>query len=125
VKFLQELKEEALTAQFCCWEPTLDICPERSDFAQRLREAQDQSGVSKKLTEFVASLLAKYPDVTNTDDTPWAAGPLTQEISGNFINFAVSWSWYNDDVISFVVETAHSHELHCFDPESGNFYKAA
>jgi len=73
--------------------------------------------------EFVASLLARYPDLTDTDDTPWATGPLTEEISGNFINFAVSWSKYNDDLICFVIETAHSHGLHCFDPQSGSFYK--
>jgi hypothetical protein len=113
-----------LSANFYCWEPILDICPKRSDFSQRLQEAQDQSGASAKLLEFVASLLVKYPDLMDTDDTPWADGPLTGDISGNFINFGVSWSWYNDDLISFVVETAHSHGLHCFDPQSNEFYEA-
>ena len=78
-----------------------------------------------KLLGFVAALHAKYSDLTETDDTPWATGPLTGEICDNFINFAVSWSWYNDDLISFVVATAHSHGLHCFDPQSSEFYEAA
>jgi hypothetical protein len=120
-----EREEEALTAHFYCWEPTLDICPKRWDFKQRLQEAQDQSGTSVKLLEFVAALQAKYPDLNETDDTPWATGPLTGEICDSFINFAVSWSWYNDDLISFVVETAHAHGLHCFDPQSNEFYEAA
>jgi hypothetical protein len=118
------LQEEALAAHFYCWEPALDICPKRSDFEQRLMEAQDQSGASAKLLEFVASLLAKYPDLADTDDTPWAAGPLPGEICGNFINFAVSWCSYEDDLISFVVETARCHGLHCFDPQSGSFYES-
>jgi hypothetical protein len=120
-----EPKEEVLTAHFYCWEPTLDINPKRSDFQQRLREAQDQSGTSSKLLEFVATLRAKYPDLTDTEGTPWATGPLAGEITGNFINFAVSWSWYNDALIAFIVEAAHSHGLHCFDPQSGRFYESA
>jgi hypothetical protein len=98
--------------------------PQHSDFRQRLQEAQDQSGTSAKLLDFVAALQARYPDLTETDDTPWATGPLTGEICNNFINFAVSWSWYNDDVITFVVKTARSHGLHCFDPQSNEFYEA-
>src|SRR5215475_9555520 len=113
-----------MTAHFYCWEPSLDIDPKRPDFQQRLREAQGQSGASAKLLEFVASLQAKYPDLTETDDTPWATGPLTNEVTGNFINFPVSWSWYNDDLISFVIETAHAHGLDCFDPQTGQFYQA-
>jgi hypothetical protein len=112
-----------LSAHFYCWEPELDICPTRPDFKQRLQEAQDQSGRSARLLAFVASLQAKYPDLSETEDTPWATEPLTDEIGGNFINFAVTWSWYSDDLISFVVETAHAHGLDCFDPQSGEFYK--
>ena len=82
-------------------------------------------GSSTNLLRFVAALQAKYPDLTESDDTPWATGPLPGEICDNFINFAVSWSWYNDDLISFVVETAHSHGLHCFNPQSNEFYEAA
>jgi hypothetical protein len=114
-----------LTSHFYCWEPALDICPKRSDFKDRLREAQKQSGPSAKLLEFVASLLDKYPDLTNTDDTAWATGPLTGEITGGFINFPVSWSWYNDGLVSFIVEVAYSHGLHCFDPQTDKLYKGA
>jgi len=113
-----------LTAHFYCWEPGLDIRPERSDFGHRLSEAQGQSGTSAKLSDFVAALLAKYPDLSTTDETPWATGPLDGEICGNFINFAVSSSWYDDGLISFVVATARTHGLHCFDPQSKKFYEA-
>ena len=30
---------------------------------------------------FVARLTAKYPELTTTDNTPWASGPLAGEIS--------------------------------------------
>src|SRR5262245_44236325 len=101
----------------------LNLDPKRPDFRQGLREAQGQSGASKKLRAFVASLLAKYPDATKTEDTPWATGPLEREITGNFINFPVLWSRYDDELVTFVVETAHSHGLHCFDPQSEKFYE--
>src|SRR5690348_8377041 len=61
-------KEEILTAHFYCWEPALDIRPERWDFTQRLTDAQNQTGshASTTLMDFVAALLAKYPDFSTT-----------------------------------------------------------
>jgi len=74
---------------------------------------------------FVARLTAKYPDLTTTDETPWADGPLTGDISGKFIHFGVSWSWYKKDVVAFIVETGHSLGLHCYDPQTGTLHKSA
>jgi hypothetical protein len=115
-----------MAAHFLCWEPTLDLDPRRPDFRERASAAQHSGvGASARLLDFVAALLAKHPDLTQTEDTPWATGPLTSEITGSFINFVVSWSWYDDALIAFIGETARSHGLHCFDPQSGRFYDAS
>lgn len=113
-----------MTANFYCWEPSLGLDPNRADFGRQVEQAQAQPGTSAILVAFVESLLAKYPDLTETEDTPWATGPLRNEITGNFVNFPVSWSWYDDALLAFVVETAHAHGLHCFDPQSGSLYEA-
>jgi hypothetical protein len=76
------------------------------------------------MLSFVARLTEKYPDLTTTDETPWATGPLTGEISGKFIHFPISWSWYSDSLIAFIVETGHSQGLYCYDPQSGILYKS-
>jgi hypothetical protein len=118
--------EREMTAHFLCWEPTLGLDPSQPDFRERAWAAQrDGVGASAKLLDFVAALLAKYPDATETEDTPWSTAPLSLEITGQFINFPVGWSWYDDALIAFVVETARSHGLHCFDPQSGRFYEAS
>jgi hypothetical protein len=113
-----------VSASFMCWEPSLAIIQSSPDFRQQLRAAQAQKDPpSQKMLEFVARLTARYPDATTTDDTPWADGPLTGDISGRFIHFSISWSWYNSSVITFIVQTGHSVGLHCYDPQSDKFYK--
>jgi hypothetical protein len=107
-----------------CWEPSLEIHQSSPSFQRQLRSAQaSKEPPSEKMLTFVAYLTAKYPDLTTTDDTPWADGPLTGDISGKFIHFGVSWSWYTRDVIAFIVETSHSLGLYCYDPQSGMLYK--
>jgi hypothetical protein len=114
-----------LTASFMCWEPTLAIEQASPSFRQQLRSAQaSKDPPSEKLLAFVVRLTAKYPDLTTTDETPWASGPLTGEISGKFIHFPVKWSWYSSTLIAFIVETGHSVGLHCYDPQSGILYES-
>jgi hypothetical protein len=117
-----------MTAHFYCWEPSLQINPTSPNFRQQLREAQANRAAvppSSKLLAFVADLLSKFPDLTVTDDAPWATGPLAGEITGKFINFPVSWSWYHRSLVAFIVETANSHGLHCYDPQGGKLYACA
>ena len=116
---------DALSADFMCWEPTLEINQSSPSFVQQLRSAQkSKEPPSEKMLVFVARLTAKYPDLTTTDDTPWADGPLTGDISGKFIHFGVSWSWYKKEVVAFIVETGHSLGLHCYDPQTGALHKS-
>ena len=114
-----------MSADFICWEPSLEINQSSPSFGQQLRSAQkSKDPPSEKMLVFVARLTAKYPDLTTTDDTPWADGPLTGDISGKFIHFGVSWSWYKTDVVAFIVETGHSLGLHCYDPQTGALHKS-
>ena len=110
-----------MTAHFDCWEPALDFDPNSPDFRERRKLIQDTAEEpTQRLLDFVSALSSRYPDDID-DDTVWAAGPLREEISGGHINFAVTWSAY-DEVIPFVVRTAHAHGLHCYDPQSRKFY---
>jgi hypothetical protein len=110
-----------MTAHFYCWEPGLGLDPRSPDFKDRRRRIQDAGEQpTQRLLDFVSELSSRYPDDAD-DDTVWAAAPLRDEISGGHINFAVTWSAY-DEVIAFVVATARAHGLHCYDPQSGKFY---
>ena len=107
-----------------CWEPSLEIHRSNPAFIQQLESAQaSKDPASEKLLKFVSELTARYPDLTVTDDTPWATGPLTGEIGGRFIHFVISWSWYKSTLVGFVVQTGHSVGLHCYDPQTDIFYK--
>jgi hypothetical protein len=115
-----------MTAHFYAWEPSLAIDPRSAGFEQQLEQAQASTAdPTVSLLKFVERLLAKYPELSQSDDTPWATGPLAGEITGAFINFAVSWSWYNRALIDFVATTAGSCGLHCYDPQDGRFYQSA
>jgi hypothetical protein len=69
---------------------------------------------------FADFLLAKYPDLTETENTIWAAGPLKNEISGSLIHFAVRWSAYTEARL-FVRPAARLHGLNFYDPQSDLF----
>ncbi|MBL8884909.1 MAG: hypothetical protein JNL45_17845 [Hyphomicrobium sp.] len=113
-----------MTAHFYCWEPSVDIDPTSPNFREQLIKAQNSKDTtSLRLLGFVSDLLAKYPDLTETDDTPWATGPLAGEITGKFMNFVASWSWFTDDLVEFVSSTARRHGLHCYDPQHHKHYK--
>jgi hypothetical protein len=80
---------------------------------------------SKKIAEYVSALLARYPDLDSADgdedadDVPWGSGPLIRNASGPILyidmklNPAFELGW------RYCVETATSHGLVAFDPQSG------
>lgn len=87
------------------------------EFQLRQLQAEVRQPASATLASFVADLLERYPE-DDPDDSPWAAGPLIDEASGDFIHFAMTYSGaeraYED-----VVRTAQRHGLVCFDPQTG------
>lgn len=117
-----------MSATFYCWEPELGLDPGGADFRDRLKALHEgpQSAPSPTLLKFVDALLARYPDLTEVDPdddnaTIWSDGPLQGNIIGNFINFGVIWSAY-EAAQPWVRQVAHSHGLHFFDPQEGEFH---
>ncbi len=70
------------------------------------------------------ALLSRHADVMETDDTVWGDGPLVNNILGGFINMSLTWPGYAE-AMPFVIETAGRHGLHCYDPQSDDFYPAS
>jgi hypothetical protein len=113
-----------MSANFYCWAPTLDLDPQARDFHDRvdaLHEAPPPEA-SDKLIAFVEALVARYPNLGDTDDdTVWSDGPLSGNVIGDFINMGVVWSRCAE-AEPFIRETAHKHGLHFYDPQSEKFY---
>ncbi len=70
---------------------------------------------------FVSDLIARYPDLAETTDTVWGDGPLVGNIIGDFINISLVWSRY-EEAAPFIVQTAHKHGLHAYNPQTGDFF---
>ena len=113
-----------MTAHLYCWHPELNLLPTDKTFVDRINALHKSRRVppaSSELIAFVEALLDRYPDLTETEDTVWADGPLEGNIIGNLINMALIWSRY-EEAVPFVIETAHQHNLHCYDPQNGAFF---
>jgi len=76
-----------------------------------------------KITDYVNALIAHYPelpadDEAEADEVPWGSGPLIENASGPIVyvdmklNSVVQQGWRH------CVETANSHGLVAFDPQS-------
>jgi hypothetical protein len=112
-----------MTAHLYCWHPELNLLPTDGTFVDRIN-ALHQGRVppaSSQLIGFVEALLDRYPDLTETIDAVWVDGPVGRNIIGDFISISLRWSRY-EEAVPFVVETAHQHGLHCYDPQNGEFY---
>src|SRR5262249_49566449 len=114
-----------MSANFYCWEPILSLQPGSSDFRRKIEELHraPHPPPTSTMLKFVDSLLARYPDLTETEDTVWADGPLKGNIIGEFINMGIMWSGYVE-AVPFVIATAHSFGLHAYDPQDEHFYPA-
>lgn len=113
-----------MTAHLYCWHPELNLLPTDKAFGDRIEALHKPRRVprtSPQLIAFVDALLDRYPDLTETQDTVWADGPLKGNIVDEFINMSLKWSRYKD-AVPFVIQTAHQHGLHCYDPQDGAFY---
>lgn len=115
-----------MTANLYCWMPSLDLDPEASDFQDKLGallEEEAPPAPSPRLVAFVEALLTRYPDLTETEDTVWAMGPLVRCIVGKFIDLPMTWSRCVE-AVPFITETALKHGLHSYEPHGGSFIPA-
>jgi hypothetical protein len=112
-----------VSANFYAWLPALALDPQSKAFADDIEALyQKAEAPHPTLLQFVDDLLSRFPDLTQTEDTVWAAGPLRDEILGGFINVAVSWP-RADEAWAFFLQTARRHGLVCYDPQAEKLYR--
>jgi hypothetical protein len=114
-----------MSATLCCWAPELNLHPSDPDYPYKVMALDDlpDPAPTPRLLAFVEALLSRYPDIEDENtDTIWSDGPLAGNIQGDYITLGVRWSRYDAVVVATLVETAHSHGLHCFDPQQDIFY---
>jgi hypothetical protein len=114
-----------VSANFWCWVPTLALAPYSHDFldrVDRLHRTPFQPPATA-IVEFVGGLQKRYPDISVSDETAWADGPMLRDANGQFIDFSIRWDYY-DKVVPFVVSTALRFHLDCLDPQTFQYYTA-
>ena len=72
-----------------------------------------------RIKAFVEALLAKWPDIDASDDSPWATGPLMDEAMGPFVHFPMVFS-RADEASAFAASLAGERGLVCYDPQRGS-----
>jgi hypothetical protein len=115
-----------MSADFMCWVPALALLPVSPDFMNRVEAFENPpfKPPAAAIVRFVNDLLARYPDLTQTENTPWADGPMIRDANGSFIYFSIRWDYY-DKVTPFVTSTAWRDGLNCFDPQTAECYPAS
>jgi hypothetical protein len=91
-----------------------------SFLSSRYESASDPP--TARLAAFVRALTARYPDIGDLPDdregeSPWSDGPLLQNAIGPFLYFSLV-AGMAEAVLQFIVDSAHEHELVCFDPQT-------
>jgi hypothetical protein len=113
-----------MPAYFACWEPHLGLHPGADGNAERFHAILTaREPPSPKMLAFADFLLARYPDLTETEDTIWADGPLKNNISGSLIYFTVTWSGYTEGRL-FVRPAARMHGLDFHDLQANLYIPA-
>jgi hypothetical protein len=112
-----------MSANLYCWTPELALTPKEPALHEEIGKlmGEPKPAPSAKLIALVDELLKQFPDLTVSDDTVWAAGPLREEIVGQFINIAIVWSRY-EEARRFIIWMANRHGLNCYDPQDGQFF---
>jgi hypothetical protein len=91
---------------------------------ERFIESDDEFPPNASIAEYVNTLLARYPDLTEldddaVDDSPWADGPMIGNARGPIIYFGLVTNAAAEHAWGYAVSTARSADLVCFDPQSG------
>ena len=85
-------------------------------------DAETDETPSAALLLFIRDLTDRYPDLTTlpdneVDDSPWADGPLVNNVTGRFLYLALAFA-KTEEVLGFIAETARKYDLVCFDPQT-------
>ena len=113
-----------MSANFWCWLPLLALSPSSPDFLSRVERLHNPpfERPAPQIENFVKQLTKVYPDLSPTvTDTAWSDGPLIGDATGRFIDFGISWDYY-DKVLPLVVSLGKASGLDCYDPQTSRYY---
>jgi hypothetical protein len=79
-------------------------------------EAEELGEPTPRIRAYVEALLARWPDITESEDSPWADSPLMGNAAGPLVYFAMVFS-QADEASSYAAALARDHGLVCFDPQ--------
>jgi hypothetical protein len=79
-------------------------------------ESGELGDPTPRIRAYVNALLARWPDIDEAEDSPWASSPLMGEASGPLVYFPMVFS-RADEASTFAAGLARDHGLVCFDPQ--------
>jgi hypothetical protein len=80
-----------------------------------------RSPPTQAVADYVSVLVGRYPDLSEDDDVrvPWGSGPLIKNASGPLVYIDMKLNSVFQEGWRYSVDTARSHGLVAFDPQSG------
>ena len=90
--------------------------------ARRYLDAKAPVAPTREIAAFVQVLLARYPDLADSDDgpqVPWGSGPLIGNASGPIVYLDMKLNTVFEEGWRYCVETVVARGLVAFDPQSG------
>jgi hypothetical protein len=83
-----------------------------------LMESDELGEPTPRIRAYVEALLARWPDIDEVEDGPWAVSGLMGEASGPLFYFPMVFS-RADEASAFAAALARDHGLVCYDPQMG------
>jgi hypothetical protein len=78
----------------------------------------DNSPPNPRLVAYSQALLRRWPDLDESDDSPWVVSPLIADAVGDVFPFAID-SERVDEVAAYAARLAEEQGLVCYDPQEG------
>lgn len=69
-----------------------------------------------RIRAYIEALLARWPELGEAPDVPWAMSPLIEQASGPtaYLNLVYSMA---EEASAFAAKLAQEHSLVCYDPQ--------
>ncbi|WP_431897237.1 hypothetical protein [Nonomuraea sp. bgisy101] len=69
-----------------------------------------------RIRAYVDALLERWPDIDESEDSPWSMSPLIDAANGSLIYFPMVFSMA-EEASAFAAGVASDHDLVCYDPQ--------
>jgi hypothetical protein len=73
---------------------------------------------SSRIRAYVLALLARYPDMSEDEHSPWSTSPLLNEAVGPLAYFPMGYR-QSEEVSAWAAQLAAELGLVCYDPQLG------